>query len=277
MIELLIRTLHDVNNIAVLSRGYKRKSKGFKLAKPTSTVTELGDEPYQIHMKFPEVNVAVDVDRRNGIRQLEAKTNPKVILLDDAFQHRKVRAGYNILLTSFDNLYVNDWFLPTGSLRDSKKQAERANMVVVTKCPTDLTNKEAEEIIEKLKPHNGQKVLFSATAYNNRLKGKPEALDLDHLGDSKFTLVTGIADAAPLVAYFDSKGLNFEHLAYGDHHFFTAKEINELKAKTIILTTEKDYVRLNKELKNILYIEVKQVFLFGGQTIFESEIKEFIK
>ena len=276
MIELLVRLLCDTNHIAVLSRGYKRKSKGFQIANANSTAEELGDEPHQIRLKFPEVTVAVDADRRNGISKLAEKINPNLILLDDAFQHRKVKAGFNILLTSFDNLYFNDWFLPTGNLRDAKNQAKRANLIVVTKCPENLSQATADKIVSEIKPNKEQKVLFATLEYANKLKGKLEDMDIINLNDAKFTLVTGIANPKPLINYLKSLELDFEHEAFGDHHFFTESEINKLKKKKLILTTEKDFVRLKTDLDNMLYLEVGHNFLFEGKRILEEEIKQFL-
>ena len=276
MVELLLRLLWKTNHVAVLSRGYKRKSKGFQIANANSTVEELGDEPYQIHLKFPEVTVAVDADRRNGILKLAEKINPNLILLDDAFQHRKVKAGFNILLTSFDNLYVKDWFLPTGNLRDAKNQAKRANLIVVTKCPENLSLAMADRIISEIKPNKAQKVLFASLEYANGLKGKLEDMDITNLNVNKFTLVTGIADPEPLAKHLKSLGLDFEHETYPDHHDFAESEINELSKKKMILTTEKDFVRLKTELDNLFYLEVKHKFLFEGQRILEREIKQFL-
>jgi tetraacyldisaccharide 4'-kinase len=136
MIEYLIRLLKTNYKIAALSRGYKRKTKGFVIANKTMTALDLGDEPFQFYKKFEDVIVSVDANRRHGIKQLMAlEHKPDVILLDDAFQHRKVKAGLNILLTSYDNLYCNDIVLPTGNLREPKSGAKRAGVIVVTKCP----------------------------------------------------------------------------------------------------------------------------------------------
>jgi tetraacyldisaccharide 4'-kinase len=277
MIELLIRTLGNEKSIAVLSRGYKRKSKGFHLSNPKSTITELGDEPYQIHKKFPDVFVAVDTDRRNGISKLKSLIDPKVILLDDAFQHRWVKAGLNILLTSYDDLYVDDWFLPTGNLRDAKKEAKRAQLIIVTKCPENLPKSAADKIVKKINPDENQLVLFTKLEYDNNLKGQSEVLDISQLENIQFTLITGIANPEPLVAHLKSKKLEFEHLSFKDHHFFTEKEIENLKRKRLILTTEKDYVRLNGQLEKIIYITVKHTFLFNGQLTLEKVIHEFMK
>ena len=138
-IEYLIRLLSPKYKVATLSRGYKRKSKGFILADATSNAEILGDEPFQFFSKFPTIQVAVDADRKNGIEQLLSQNiKPDIILLDDAFQHRKVKAGFYILLTSFDELFINDSIFPVGNLRESKLQAKRANMIIVTKCPETI-------------------------------------------------------------------------------------------------------------------------------------------
>lgn len=277
MIELLIRIFGDDNRTAVLSRGYRRKSKGFVLAGKDTKVLEIGDEPFQIHKKFPKVTIAVDADRRNGMTQLEDHVKPDIILLDDAFQHRKVKAGFYLLLTSFDNLYMNDWYLPTGNLRDSKKEAKRAHIIVVTKCPIDMTQQKSKVILGQIKPLERQKVLFASLEYSPILRSKWGNKDFSFLEHQQFTLVTGIANPDPLVTYLTSKGLRFEHLSYKDHHNFTEKEIGELKQKQIILTTEKDYVRLNEHLQDIFYVEILHTFLFGGQSVLEEELNEFMK
>ncbi|GGW23097.1 tetraacyldisaccharide 4'-kinase [Arenibacter certesii] len=266
MIEFLIRSLKDAKKIAVLSRGYGRKSKGFMLANPQVKVEDLGDEPYQIVKKFPEITVAVDADRQNGITTLEASLAPDIILLDDAFQHRKVKCDYYVLLTAYGKLYVDDWYLPTGNLRDSKGEAKRANIIVVTKCPKNISEKEQISIREKLNPKSGQKVVFSYLEYDPKLKGGPEEMSLGEIKGRKVTLVTGIADPAPLVRYLRENGLEFEHLSYSDHHFFSDREIEMFLTKELILTTEKDYVRLSGKIGELYYIGIKHVFLSNGKT-----------
>jgi len=257
MVEYLISLLKKDYKVAVLSRGYKRKSEGFVLASTESTVEELGDEPYQIHAKFPEATVAVDADRRNGISILEERIKPDIILLDDAFQHRKVKPSYSILLTSYNNLYSEDWYLPTGNLRDSKREAKRANIIIITKCPPSLSEDERQSILRKLKPKPHQKVIFGYLVYDKT--------HLDALLNRKFTLVTGIADPSPLVSFLKKEGLNFENLRYSDHHFFTEEEIRTLNTKEHVLTTEKDYVRLQGKVSNLSFIGVKHAFLGEGE------------
>ncbi|MCM4169640.1 Tetraacyldisaccharide 4'-kinase [Arenibacter antarcticus] len=272
MIEFLISNLMDSKKIAVLSRGYGRKSKGFILAGPQVKVEELGDEPYQISTKFPKISVAVDVDRQHGIVALENAVAPDVILLDDAFQHRKVRCEHYILLTAYGQLYVDDWYLPTGNLRDSKGEAKRANIIVVTKCPRNISDAEQKDICVKLKPKSRQKVLFSYLEYDTALKGGPMQLTLEELKNKKITLVTGIADPSPLVNYLLESGLELEHLSYSDHHFFSKKEIDIFSKKELILTTEKDFVRLSGKIEQLYFVGIKHVFLGNGKEVLMGDL-----
>ncbi|NNC49789.1 MAG: tetraacyldisaccharide 4'-kinase [Flaviramulus sp.] len=253
MVEYLINLLKSNYNIATLSRGYKRNTKGFQLANTKSNAKSIGDEPFQFYSKFKnEILVAVDSNRRNGIEKLKAQ-NTEIILLDDAFQHRKVKAGLNILLTTFDNPYYNDIVLPTGNLREPKSGAKRANIIVVTKCPDNLNSGVKESIIKKIKPESYQHVFFSSIAYNNNIVALNSTKNI--IGLEKFTLVTGIANATNLVNFLKDKGLNFEHLNFKDHHDFTPKDIDLLNRKELIVTTEKDFVRLKeyKSLQDKLY------------------------
>ncbi|WP_339841601.1 tetraacyldisaccharide 4'-kinase [uncultured Maribacter sp.] len=274
MIELLVRSLQENYQIAILSRGYKRRSKGFLLANINTNVENLGDEPFQLKSKFPKVEVAVDSDRRNGIAQLEQKVRPDVILLDDAFQHRKVKPDYSVLLTAYDNLFINDWYLPTGDLRDTKGEARRANTIVVTKCPKNLSVTERSKIRDKIKPNEHQKVLFSYLEYNKELKGIN--INLAHLKNKKVTLVTGIANPDPLEKFLLEEGLTFDHMKFNDHHFFTEQEFALLKEKECILTTEKDYVRLKSRLTQLYYIEVSHQFMGDDKEIFDAELHQFM-
>ncbi|WP_024481627.1 tetraacyldisaccharide 4'-kinase [Cellulophaga baltica] len=264
MIEFLLSTLKTEHKVAVLSRGYGRKSKGYQVSTEMATVEILGDEPYQIAQKFPEVPVVVDADRQHGIAELERSIAPDVILLDDAFQHRKVTPSFSMLLTAYDNRYQKDWYLPTGSLRDSKKEAKRANLIVVTKCPKDLSKATQENIVAEIGPETGQKVFFSFLHYKNELKGGGENLVVTDLIDKKVTLVTGIANPQPLLSFLESKGIVVEHLNFRDHHFFSESEIENFNSKEFILTTEKDYVRLKGKVSNLHYIGIEHQFLNDG-------------
>lgn len=265
MIEFFLSKVHQQNRIAVLSRGYGRKSKGYLLAKPGIGVEDLGDEPFQIYKKFPDALIVVDVDRQHGISVLEETLAPDIILLDDAFQHRKVRCDHYVLLTSHSKLYVDDWYLPSGNLRDSKREAKRADIIVVTKCPPNLGVEAQERIQKKLNPGPNQKVIFSFLEYETTLKGSMGKMDLAELKNRKVTLVTGIADPKQLVDFLNAQEIVFEHLAYPDHHFFTEKEIDLFNNRDIVLTTEKDYVRLEGRGENFYYIGVRHQFMSGGE------------
>lgn len=278
MIEYLIRLLKADYQIATLSRGYKRESEGFQLADDNATALTLGDEPYQFYKKFRDVYVSVDNDRQHGISKLLSLPKPpEVILLDDAYQHRKVKAGFNILLTTYDKLYAEDIVLPTGDLREPRSGANRANAIIVTKCPDDLKASEQNRIIEKLKPNKGQNVFFSKISYEDSVFSKTHKIALSNLNSQKITLVTGIAKPEPLLEYLKDEGITYEHLKFKDHHTFSKDEIDELKEKEFVLTTEKDFVRLKHELKDdkLYYLPIRA-------SIFESEllndsVKDYVK
>jgi tetraacyldisaccharide 4'-kinase len=277
MIEYMLRLMNKDYKVAVLSRGYRRKTKGYLLANETLTVEALGDEPFQIYSKFKTtIALAVDGDRRNGIKNLERDVTPDLILLDDAFQHRKVNPSLAILLTTYSNLYVNDWYLPTGDLRDSKKEAKRAKVIVVTKCPEHLVKAEKEAIIKSIKPKEHQKVLFSKFVYNDFLVGLAKKIALSDIKEKHFSLVTAIANPKPLVTYLKSLGNSFEHFKYADHHFFSEKDIADFSKNELIVTTEKDFTKLEGRCKNIFYLEVKHEFFDDGKEIIERCIKDIM-
>lgn len=278
MIEYLVRLLKSDYKLATLSRGYKRESEGFKLAGTTDSAKTLGDEPFQFYNKFgDEILVAVDANRQNGIENLHALNNkPDVILLDDAFQHRKVHAGFNILLTAYGDLYCNDIVLPTGNLREPKKGAKRAHIIVVTKCPINISDKEKEEIRVRLNTEASQSVFFSSISYSKNIFSQTERLELAQL--KGFTLVTGIANPDPLIQYLKSNNLEFNHLNFKDHHNFSAKEILDLSRLDFILTTEKDFMRLKdeKSLKDKLFYLPIEVSLDKPEE-FNKEILDYLK
>lgn len=269
-IEYLIRLLKNDYKIAVLSRGYKRKTNGFIRLNNSHSAKDVGDEPLQFFKKFGnEITVAVDADRTNGIqRLLQSKNPPEVVLLDDAFQHRKVKAKTYILLTKYNDLYLNDFLLPTGNLRESKRGAKRANCIVVTKCPANLSLDVQENIRRKLNPKANQEVFFSTISYDFELKGNGKLL-VNNLKNKEVLLVTGIANPASLLGFLSEENINVTHLQYPDHHNFSAKDITKItevfnsfsSEEKIILTTEKDYVRLENTLDNLFYISIKTSFL----------------
>ncbi|MEM9680962.1 MAG: tetraacyldisaccharide 4'-kinase [Bacteroidota bacterium] len=254
MIEYLVRVLSGEYGVATLSRGYKRSTKGFILASDKDNAKTIGDEPLQFYKKFKTVRVAVDANRQEGISKLlSLDPKPEVILLDDAFQHRKVNASLNIILTSYHNLFYKDFVLPTGNLREPRSGYKRADIIVVTKGPVYLDDDTKKRISNRIKPLEGQSVFFSHISYAENVHSENSKLPLATL--PFFTLVTGIANDKPLVNHLKSLGLDFEHLSFGDHHNFKAKDIQELTAKSLVVTTEKDFVRLasHTELSNILF------------------------
>ncbi len=278
-IEYLIRLLSNQYKIATLSRGYKRQSEGFVLANSEVNAAILGDEPYQFFQKFPNIQVAVDANRKNGIEQLLLQPEkPEVILLDDAFQHRKVKAGFYILLTSFGDLYSDDWMLPTGNLREFGSGAARANVIIVTKCPPNLSVGEQNEIKSKLNIAPHQALFFTFIAYDDFIYSEKEALKVNEIKDSPQLLLAGIAKPAPFFKYLQSE--NQECLTFPDHHHFTEKDILEIKDKSlhkIIITTEKDFVRLNGSLpiEQLFYLPIKSIFLSDAAD-FDSIIKNYV-
>jgi len=279
MIEYLIRLLEKDFKVATLSRGYKRNTKGFVLADSNATAKSIGDEPFQFFSKFENILVSVDTDRCNGINKLMAlKTPPQVILLDDAYQHRKVKAQLNILLTPFKDLYIDDMVLPTGNLREPKSGADRADAIIVTKCPSNLDGESKKEIVNRLKPKPNQEVFFGSIDYAGTVKNHFDAIDLETLKPTSFTLVTGIANPEPLVAHLKVKDLEFEHIKFGDHHDFNPKEIKDLSSKQLIITTEKDYARLRPffaDSKRLYYLPIAHKL--DRPEAFEAMVKGKIK
>lgn len=278
-IEYLIRLLADKYKIATLSRGYKRQSKGFILAQATSNVKNLGDEPFQFFRKFPSIQVAVDADRKNGIEQLlSLSEKPEVILLDDAFQHRKVKAGFYILLTSYGDLYSDDFMLPTGNLRESRNGAKRADVIIVTKCPFNLSLDEQNKIRKRLKVDVNQELYFTFIAYEEFIYGENRKINVNDIQVAAKVLVAGIAKPEPFFAYLQDT--NDVCLSFQDHHNFTDKDILEIKnlaQNNIIITTEKDYVRLKGSLpsEQLFYLPIQSSFVSGSEN-FDKTILNYV-
>ena len=290
MVEFLIKRLKDQFEVAVLSRGYKRKTKGYALADEDTTALDIGDEPMQFHTKFPYVSIAVGEERVVAVPQLlHDRPGTRAVLLDDAFQHRSVQAGLNILLTDYNNMYTRDWFLPTGDLRDQITSARRADIIVVTKCNRDFSLKERNDTIREIDPLKNQEVFFSFIDY-----GKPyhivsrECIEITE--KLEVLLVTGIASPAPLKKFLDERTQAYYEMDYNDHHIFSIDDLkniirrfNGIQAnEKIILTTEKDAVRLTKfqqEMKDIpIYvIPIEPGFLFQDENRFTNLIITFIR
>jgi tetraacyldisaccharide 4'-kinase len=288
MVEYLIRLLQKDYNTATLSRGYKRKTEGFAIAGTNTTALDIGDEPMQFHQKYPEVTVAVGEERLVAIPQLlHDKPETQVIILDDAFQHRAVRAGLNILLTEYKNLYTRDLMMPAGDLRDVRVSSKRADIIIVTKCPK-LTKEEKENLRREINASPTQQPLFTEIVYT-----KPYHLFTKELSNisanTDILLVCGIANPKPLKEFLTEHVHTYDMLRYPDHHIFHTNNLDDIKRQferiastdKIVLTTEKDAVRLQKfeeELKDfpIYVIPIEHNFLFGEGEVFDKLVVDFI-
>ena len=290
MVEYLVSNLKDKFKVATLSRGYKRKTKGYTLANENTTALEIGDEPMQFHLKFPDVPIAVGEERILAIPQLlHDKPETQAIILDDAFQHRAIKAGLNILLSDYNNLFTRDFYLPTGDLRDLKSSYKRAEIILITKCKPDLPEAEKQKVIKEINLLPDQRIFFTALEYGQLYhisSNKLLRLDLK----TEVLLVTGIANPRPLKKMLEEHSSSYQMLQYSDHHIFTIDDLNEIKQKfkkietanKIILTTEKDAVRLAKFTNEIaelpLYvIPVRHQFLFEEGGSFDKTITDFIQ
>ena len=289
MVEYLVANLKNKFKVATLSRGYKRKTRGYAMADEKTTALEIGDEPMQFHLKFPEVPVAVGEERILAIPQLlHDRPETKVIILDDAFQHRTVKAGLNILLTDYNNLFTRDFYLPTGDLRDLKSSYKRAEIIVVTKCKKDLEEVEKQKLIKEINPLPGQQVFFTAINYSRPyhiISKMEKGLDKK----VEILLVTGIANPRPLKKLLEEHSNTYQMLQYADHHIFTIDDLKEIKqafnkidaGEKVILTTEKDAVRLLKfsdEIKDLPFyvVPVRHQFLFQEESKFDQLVSDFV-
>ena len=278
-IEYLIRLLSDKYKVATLSRGYKRKSKGFVLADKTSNALTLGDEPFQYFQKFKNIQVAVDADRKNGINQLiSSKNKPEIIFLDDAFQHRRVNAGLYILLTTFNDLYVDDLILPTGNLRESRSGAKRANIIIVTKCPKNLSAEAQNQIKSKFKLAQNQQLFFSYIQYDDFVYSENQKIEAVTFVKENKLIIAGIAKPKSFFEFVKKE--NDEILQFPDHHQFSANDIELIKNKSenkLIITTEKDFVRLKGfiDQEKLFYLPIKCKFI-AEQENFDKTILNYV-
>lgn len=283
-VAYLVRLLNDQYKVAVLSRGYKRKTSGFILADSSSNASEIGDEAYQLFRQFSDIIIAVDADRTNGIQKLQALKNPPdVIVLDDAFQHRKIKAGFNILLTPYSDLYVDDTHLPSGNLRENVIGAERAQVIVVTKCPDTLTEEQEYKTAVKLEPTLEQTIFFTKVSYADFVKNENTKITISDLLDYSILLITGIANPKPLSEFLDAKSIEFKHIAFQDHHHFSKSDLRAIEKefkqfsnkKKVIVTTEKDYVRIFSSLDNLYYLAIETTFI-NHQKDFDKLILNYV-
>ena len=297
-VEYLIRLLKDKFSVAMLSRGYKRKSSGYVLAATDTPMEKIGDEPYQIKQKYPKITVAVDAKRTRGIEHLTHDQETKetdVILLDDAFQHRYVEPGINILLVDYHRPIIYDKLLPAGRLREPLKGKDRADIVIVTKCPKDLKPMDFRVLTKQMNLYPYQQLFFTTLEYDRMKTVFPTAknaqLSLEDLKDTHVLLLTGIA--SPKQMFYDVKphAKSIKTLAYGDHHAFKQKDIHHINetfanmpSPKVIITTEKDMVRLetteglNDEVRKNLYVLPLRVsFMLEGEATFNENIIGYVR
>ncbi|WP_124980148.1 tetraacyldisaccharide 4'-kinase [Nonlabens xiamenensis] len=269
MVEYLIHT-YLPKKVAVLSRGYGRQTKGYILLNEDHSTDEVGDEPLQIKRKFGDAIISAVCEKRvDGIERLMNDHSPDLIILDDAYQHRYVKAAHYILLTSFNDLYVDDYVLPAGNLRESSRAAQRADQIVVTKCPPDLSEKEQVRIAHKLNPTADQDLYFATIAYEHYVQGVAGSLALDQLQGKEISVVTGIANPQPFLNHLNQFFV-FKHFKFGDHHRFKEVEVDQIKKFDIVITTEKDYRRLETyQLPHLYYLSISTKFI-GDNLVLED-------
>jgi tetraacyldisaccharide 4'-kinase len=290
MVDFLVGFLKKDYPLATLSRGYKRRTSGYVLANEQTTAIEIGDEPMQFHLSHPDIAVSVCEKRIEAIPQLlYDRPETKLVILDDAFQHREIVAGFNIILTDYANLYTRDFYLPTGDLRDQKESASRADVIVVTKCPPSLSQQERFQIMQELKPLPNQHVFFTIIHYETPvhiITKQEQSLSRQN----EVLLVCGIANPLPLTDYIHENTKTYDALFYSDHHIYSVENLTEIEERfsqikddqKMIVTTEKDAVRLIKFKDRIAHLPlyvlpISVSFLFGQENEFKSLIYSFPK
>ena len=289
--EYLARLLKKEFSVAILSRGYGRKTKGFKRVDATSTYADVGDEPLQYFKKFPDIQIGVDEDRVEGVEKILSGLGiNKVILLDDAFQHRHIRPGFNILLTEYEHLYTKDFLFPAGTLRDIKSAAKRADFIVVSKSPKDLDESKKKEIIAQLKPQPEQTVFFSYLEYND-LQPLNAMADFFDANDADTALLfCGIAHPKPLINRLKQQYKHLEVMTFADHHAYTENDVKSIMSrfaqrngtKKIIVTTEKDAARLTNspyfcQFETAPVYDLPVSVRFHDEAKFNEEILDYVR
>jgi tetraacyldisaccharide 4'-kinase len=290
-VEYLIRLLQYQYKVATMSRGYKRRTQGFLLADENANALRIGDEPMQYHMKFPEVTVSVAEERMTGIPSLVQKVpDVDVVLLDDAYQHRSVKPGLNILITDFSKPFYKDFILPYGRLREGRSAYKRANFIIVSKCPPDLSKAAAEEIRQKINPLPQQHLFFSTIEYDqpyDLFTGETASLE-----DKSALLVCCIAKPQPLIDHTEALAGQVHVLSYPDHHYFLSKDMEEIREtydnwnapNKVIVTTEKDATRLHLQKEKlsalntqVIVLPIKISFLFHEAAQFDRLVNAYVE
>lgn len=291
-VEYLIRLLKDHYKTATLSRGYNRRTKGYLLAGSNSTAADIGDEPMQFHRKYPDVTVCVGEERMLAVPQLLGdQPETAVILLDDAFQHRSIKPGLNLMVTDYSRLFTRDHVVPVGRLREGRKGYHRADGIIVSKCPPGLSRQEKEAITREIAPLPHQQVYFTSLQYGApypMLPGGPAQLP----GNASILVACGIARPEPMVQHLLQSHSNVHLLAFPDHYYYTRKDLDKMKEELeqleggpkVIITTEKDAVRLQLLQEQItamqlpvMVLPVEVSFLFEAAGSFNSYIFDYVE
>ncbi len=285
-VEYLISLLKHEFNLATLSRGYKRKTTGFICADEQSTALQIGDEPLQYKIKHPELNVCVDANRVNGIKKiLEFAMPPKVIILDDAFQHRALNCELKIVVSEYSNLYINDCMLPAGSLRESKAGIHRADIIIISKTPDRTTAIEIRNVIKDLKPLAHQLLFFSWLKYGELIGFQNPQDTIDTLNDLfryRIVVFTGIGNPSPMITYLKEYASDVKHIQFPDHHNFSINDISSIREELdaieggnkIVVTTEKDAMRLmGNDLQDIA--NTLPLYILPIEVDFKDKTQEF--
>ena len=290
--EYILKLLENEQSMATLSRGYKRKTSGFLVVETNTDPEQCGDEPLQIKQKFPQAFVAVDENRVKGVKKILAQKDVDVILLDDAFQHRKIKCGLSILLTEYDNLFCHDMLLPAGRLRESKKGYLRADIIIITKTPEYVNPVDMRGVIKEINTRPYQNLFFSSLKYGRlyNLFDKKETFNIPmHLFNCHVLLVTGIANPRPMRTYVKEYAEDLVHRAFSDHHHFVKEDIEQIKQSyyqienenKLIITTEKDATRLisfSEELKELSIFVLPIEIDFKNKTEeFNEQIKKYVR
>lgn len=285
-VEYLIRLLKDDFKIATLSRGYKRKTSGFIIASDSSTSSEIGDEPLQYKTKYPDITVSVDSRRVRGVTKLmEYQNQLKVVILDDAFQHRAIKCELNMVVSEYNNLYIHDMLMPSGYLRESKSGIERADIIIVSKTPENASAIDIRNIIKDLKPAAHQKLFFSWIKYGELIGFNNPHETIDTLNDLfryRIIVFTGIANPEPMVTYLKEYASGIKHISFSDHHQFTEENIQHIKSELnsieggnkIVVTTEKDAMRLKDGHINEL-VNTLPLYVLPIEVDFKDKTQEF--
>jgi tetraacyldisaccharide 4'-kinase len=291
-VEYLINLLDPYIEVTTLSRGYKRKTKGFLEVLPQHTAQVAGDEPVQFKRKHPQIGVYVDESRMFGIPRIMMKRpETQAVILDDAFQHLSVRPGLNILLTEFDHPFTRDWLLPSGRLREWRASYKRADVIIVTKCPIDIREDEMEAMRKEISPLPNQELYFSTYRYDRpyNLFNANERIDLNDGHD--ILLISGIARTDYLMDYLESKSKTVKVLEFEDHHDYTPLDVNLIEkhfksldtTKAVVLTTEKDAIRLQAHRQfltekgiPLFALPIQVEFQGENRQEFDEKIKSFL-